>query len=97
MLIFFLGGTDSFVAMMERRACVIWMLLGLFLREAAAQDLAPEEGKTQRRVRHMTDYYSQRIEDCFNPSNVTTKIVDAFFYNQIKNISLKKKKKKRKR
>lgn len=42
---FFLGGTDSFVAMMERRACVIWMLLGLFLREAAAQDLAPE-GKT---------------------------------------------------
>lgn len=43
---FFLGGTDSFVAMMERRACVIWMLLGLFLREAAAQDLAPEEGKT---------------------------------------------------
>lgn len=29
--------------MMERRACVIWMLLSLFLREAAAQDLAPEE------------------------------------------------------
>lgn len=92
MLIFFCGGTDSFIAMMERRACVIWMLLGLFLREAAAQDLAPEEGKTT--VESETHgYYSQRIEDAFNPSDATVERIHSFIIES-KTIEEKNKQKK---
>lgn len=43
------GNPLFFTMMMGRLVCVTWMLLGLFLRETAAQDSAPEDGKTSNR------------------------------------------------